>query len=89
MLEIKTSLDWNSVETEIRKLGNSLPMFKHDIKKICDTIRPEIAKLGNLEVENRRLHSRTTERACYQQVQKINESLKLVQKFHLMALLST
>jgi hypothetical protein len=89
MLSIQTSLDWNAVETEIRKLGNNLPMFKHDIKRICDTIRPEISKLGNLEVENRRTHSRSSYQDCQRQVQKINETLKLVQKFHLMSLLST
>jgi hypothetical protein len=88
MLEIKSSLDWNSVETEIKHLGKMLPMFQHDIKRLCDTIRPEVAKLSNLEVDHRRAHSTATHRYCQQQVQKINETLKLFQKFHLMALLA-
>jgi hypothetical protein len=88
MLEIKSSLDWSSVETEIKNLGNMLPMFKNDIKKICDTIRPEISKLSSLEVEHRRIHSTATNRYCQQQVQIINERLKLFQKFYLMALLA-
>jgi hypothetical protein len=89
MLKIETSLDWNNIETEIKQLGRTMPMFKHDIKRLCDTIRPEITKLGNLEVEHRRMHSRTTDRDCKQQVEKINETLKLFQKFHLMALLGS
>jgi hypothetical protein len=88
MLEIQTSLDWSSVETEIKNLGSTLPMFKGDIKKLCDSIRPEISKLSGLEVEHRRIRSTATHRYCQQQVQKINETLKLFQKFHLMALLS-
>jgi hypothetical protein len=88
MLEIKSSLDWNSVETEIKRLGKMLPMFQHDIKKLCDTVRPEIAKLSNLEVDHRRTRSTASHRYCQQQVQKINETLKLFQKFHLMALLA-
>jgi hypothetical protein len=87
MLSIQTSLDWNAVETEVKHLGNTLPMFRQDIKRICDSIRPEIAKLANLEVENRRVHSKTTEQNCRKQAQKINDTLKLFQKFHLMALL--
>jgi hypothetical protein len=87
MLEIKSSLDWNSVETQIKQLGKTLPMFKHDIKRICDTVRPEIAKLSSLEVEHRRMRSTATRRYCQHQVDKINEILKLFQKFHLMALL--
>lgn len=88
MLKIETSLDWNSVETEIKDLGKLLPMFKGDIKKLCDSIRPEISKLSSLEVEHRRVRSTATARYCRQQVEKINETLKLFQKFHLMALLA-
>jgi hypothetical protein len=87
MLKIESSLDWNSVETEIKQLGKTMPMFQRDIKRICDTVRPEITKLSTLEVEHRRVRSTATHRYCQQQVQKINETLKLFQKFHLMALL--
>jgi hypothetical protein len=87
MLKIETSLDWANVETEIQRLGNTMPMFKHDIKHICDTIRPEITVLSKLELEYRRQNTSTNSRKCREQVQKINDSLKLFQKFHLMALL--
>lgn len=88
MLEIKTSLDWNRVESEIRKLGDTLPMFRHDIKKICEGIRPKIVILSNLEIEDRRTHSSATARRCREQADKINQDLKLFKKFHLMALLA-
>jgi len=87
MLQIKTSLDWANIETEITRLGNTLPMFKHDIKRICESIRPEITTLSKLELENRRQQTSTTARKCREQADKINETLKLFQKFHLMALL--
>lgn len=86
-MKIQTSLDWSQVETEIKKLGNTLPMFKHDIKHLLEGIRPEITKLSLLEVEDRRRHSPRTKKDCQQQVDKINQTLKLFQKFHLMALL--
>jgi hypothetical protein len=87
MLKISNSLDWSQVETEIKNLGNTLPMFRHDIKHVLNNIRPEITKLSMLEVEDRRSRNTRTRRDCQQQVDKINESLKTFQKFHLMALL--
>jgi len=88
MLQIKTSLDWQHVETEIHKLGNTLPMFKHDIVRLTKTVREEVTVLSKLEVEQRSTRSRTLEQQCRTQVAKINETLKLFQKFHLMALLA-
>lgn len=88
MLKIETSLDWSNVETELHRLGNLLPAFKHDIKRIQDGLRPEIAKLSNLEVEDRRRHSPATRKYCNEQVELINERLKVVQNIHLMALLA-
>ncbi len=88
MLKIQTSLDWANTETEIQKLGNLLPAFRHDIKKILESIRPEVTKLGNLEVEDRRMHNSATRRRCQQQVDLTNERLKLFAKFHLMAVLA-
>lgn len=87
-MKIETSLDWPKVETELHKLGNLLPSFKHDIKRVCDTVRTEITILSNLEVENRRVHSHRTQQRCQEQANKINEILKTVSKYHLMALLA-
>ena len=88
MLKIETSLDWQHVHTEIQKLGNNLSMFKHDIKLLSKTVQDEVTELSKLEVEHRSRRSKTTHKQCQAQVAKINETLKLFQKFHLMALLS-
>jgi len=87
-MKIENSLDWPKVEQELIKLGNLLPSFRHDIKRVCDNVRGEITTLSKLEVEHRRLHSNRTAKDCQQQIDKINEILKTVSKFHLMALLA-
>ena len=88
MKELHNSLDWTSIEEDLKGLANTLPMFKHDINRFIKTLRQEVAELGNLEVENRRNHTRITAQRCQEKVDKINEELKLIHKFHLMSLLA-
>lgn len=88
MLQIKTSLDWSKVETEIIKLGHLLPEFNQDIKRIRNNISSMIKILSQLEVETRTTRSRSANDKCVKQVEKINEELKQLQKIHLMSLLS-
>lgn len=88
MLEIKTSLDWSKIETEIRKLGNMLPMFDGDVKRILNHVSTMIKELSQLEVHARNTKSRSSIRDCESKVHKINEELKQIQKFHLMSMLS-
>ena len=88
MLEIKTSLDWSKVETEIRKLGSLLPEFDQDIKRIRNSINDKIRELSQLEVEARATRSRILTEKCNKKAASINEELKQLQKFHLMSLLS-
>lgn len=88
MLEIKTSLDWAKTETEIRKLGNMLPMFNGDVKRILTGISAMVKELSQLEVEARNTRSRACAIQCENKVRKINEDLKQIQKFHLMSMLS-
>lgn len=88
MLEIKTSLDWAKTETEIRKLGNMLPMFDGDVKRILTGISAMVKELSQLEVEARNTRSRACANQCESKVRKINEDLKQIQKFHLMSMLS-
>ena len=87
-MKIETSLDWPKVQQELNKLGNLLPSFKHDIKRVCDTLKQEITILSQLEVENRRIHNPGTQRRCQEQAEKINEILKTISKYHLMAVLA-
>ena len=83
-----TSLDWNAIEAELNGLENTLPLFKHDVKRFLKAIREDITQLSKLEVELRRTHSKQLERECASKVTKINEQIKLVHKFHFMSLLA-
>ena len=88
MKELHNSLDWAEIEEDLKSLSNTLPMFKHDIQRFIRTIRQHVTELGNLEIENRRTHTRLTAQKCQEKVNKINEELKLIHKFHLMSLLA-
>jgi hypothetical protein len=88
MIEIKTSLDWSKTETELRKLGNMLPMFEADIKRIINHVSGMVKELSQLEVEARNTRSRSIVARCESKAARINEELKRVQKFHLMAMLT-
>ena len=76
MLEIKNSLDWPKVETEIRKLKNTVPMFEADIKRVSNYINSLITELSQLEVKARSTRSRSVTDDCSKKVAKINEELK-------------
>ena len=88
MLEIKSSLDWSKAETELRKLGSMLPMFEADIKRVINRVNDLVKELSQLEVHARNTKSRLSICNCENKVQKINEELKQIQKFHLMSMLS-
>jgi hypothetical protein len=88
MIEIKTSLDWAKTETELRKLGRMLPMFEADIKRIINHVSDMVKELSQIEVEARNSRSRSLAAKCESKAARINEELKQVQKFHLMAMLT-
>ena len=88
MLEIKNSLDWPKVETEIRKLKKTVPMFEADLKRVSNHIGSLVTELSQLEVKARSTRSRSVTEDCSKKVSKINEELKQIQKYHLMAVLS-
>jgi len=88
MLEIKNSLDWPKVESEIRKLGNMMPIFEADTKRVIKHVSQMITELSKLEVEARNTKSKSTIKRCEEKASKINEELKQIQKFHLMSMLS-
>jgi septal ring factor EnvC (AmiA/AmiB activator) len=88
MLQIKTSLDWSKVETEIRKLGHLLPEFDQDIKRISASISNQVRELSQLEVDARASRRKGAIDLCSKKAEKINEELKQFQKFHLMSLMS-
>ena len=88
MKRLETSLDWVVIESELKSLENTLPLFKHDVIRFIKAIREDVTALSKLEVELRRTHSKQLKRECSSKVTKINEQLKLVHKFHLMSLLA-
>lgn len=88
MKKLETSLDWVAIEAEIKGLENTLPLFKHDVQRFIKSIREDVTSLSKIEVEYRRTHSKQLARECASKVEKINEQIKLVHKFHLMSLLA-
>jgi hypothetical protein len=88
MIEIRNSLDWAKTETELRRLGNMLPMFEADIKRIINHVNGMVKELSQLEVEARNTRSKSLAVKCQNKTAKINEELRQVQKFHLMAMLT-
>jgi regulator of replication initiation timing len=88
MLEIKNSLDWPKTDTELQKLGNMLPMFKADIKRIRNHIGSMVTELSKMEILVRSTRSRSAADNCSKQVEKINLELRQIQKFHLMSVMS-
>ena len=88
MLEIKNSLDWPRVETEIRRLKKTVPMFEADLIRLSKHIGSLVTELSQLEVTARSTRSRSVTDDCSKKVAKINEELKQIQKFHLMSVLS-
>jgi phage host-nuclease inhibitor protein Gam len=88
MIQIRTSLDWAKTELELRKLGRMLPMFEADIKRIINHVSDMVRELSQLEVEARNNRSRSLAAKCESKATRINEELKQVQKFHLMAMLT-
>jgi hypothetical protein len=87
-MQIRTSLDWAKTETELRKLGRMLPMFEADIKRIINHVSDMVKELSQIEVEARNSRSRSLAAKCESKAARINEELKQVQKFHLMAMLT-
>ena len=88
MLEIKSSLDWASTETELRKLGNMLPMFRADIKRIVNHVNDMVKELSQLEVHARNTRTSSAVKRCNEKAAEINNELKQIQKIHLMSMLS-
>jgi hypothetical protein len=88
MMQIRTSLDWAKTESELRKLGRMLPMFEADIKRIINHVSDMVKELSQIEVEARNSRSRSLAAKCESKAARINEELKQVQKFHLMAMLT-
>ena len=88
MQQLKSSLDWAKIETEIRKLGNLMPIFNNDIKRFTRHIDSLVKELSKLEVKARTRKSASVAAECENLVNQINAEIKQVEKIHLMSMLS-
>jgi hypothetical protein len=85
---IKSSLDWAKVETELRSLGELMPVFKNDITRFTKHINAMVQDLSKLELKARTRKSTTFAAECEELVKKINAEIKQIEKIHLMSMLS-
>jgi hypothetical protein len=88
MLKITNSLDWAQTETDLDKLGDLVPMFRHDIKRLSNNIHLQVQELSKLELKARTTKSRLALQACQDKLDEINNELKQIEKIHLMSVLS-
>lgn len=87
-MELHTSLDWVNLKDEIRRMSKLLPAFSHDFYRITLNLDKLVKELGNIEVEVRSRKTHAAKDACKKKVKQINDELKLIQKIHLMSVLS-
>jgi hypothetical protein len=88
MEQLKTSLDWQDIEKELRQLGKSSPEFKFNIIKFCAGISSEVRKLSDIEIDIRRRPSDMLLVKHRDQANKINDAIKLFSQTHLLHLFS-
>ena len=81
-MKIQSSLEWNSVLTELRRQIGELP-YNSDLWKMLSNIDDMVDDLSRNEVEARRKRSSKTEK----QLQEINEAIDRLEKLLLMAAL--
>ena len=88
MKELKTSLDWEEIYDEVRRLGKMMPEFSADFYKLTIRLKSLVAELGNLEIEYKRRRTISSKEACQKKVNQINAEIKMIEKIHLMRILS-
>lgn len=79
---IKNSLEWNKVETDLKRQARNLSNYR-DINKMIDNIRKNIKLLSNAEIELRRGSKYKAEEI----LTKINEDIEMVEEYLLIATL--
>lgn len=81
-MQIKSSLEWDKVLTELRRQIGELP-YNPDLWKMLNNIDDMVDDLSKNEVEARRKRSSNTEK----QLREINEAIDRLEKLLLMAAL--
>lgn len=72
-MEIKTSLDWQSVKAELIKLADATGKHQREMKKIVENIELMIWDLSKEEVECRRQQKQT--KRHQEMITKINQEI--------------
>ena len=80
-MQIQSSLDWNSVHSELRNQIGQLP-YNPDLRKMLNTISNMVSELSSLEVETRRLNKPEYSK---EKVDEINKSIDHLEKLLLIA----
>ena len=84
--EIESSLDWPTVEGQIRELAKTAPEFRFDVVKFCSGMRSEINKLSQIELKYRQQRRDSILQQHRDQCDKINRAVKDFGSIHLMHL---
>lgn len=80
-MQIQSSLDWNSVHSELRNQIGQLP-YNPDLRKMLNNISNMVSELSSMEVETRRLNKPEYTK---EKVDEINKSIDHLEKLLLIA----
>jgi hypothetical protein len=80
-MQIQTSLDWQSVHSDLRTQIGQLP-YNPDLRKMLNNISDMVSELSSLEVETRRLNKPEYSK---EKVDSINKAIDHLEKLLLIA----
>ena len=80
-MQIQSSLDWNSVHSELRNQIGQLP-YNPDLRRMLNNISNMVSELSSLEVEARRIHKPEYNK---EKVDDINKAIDHLEKLLLIA----
>lgn len=80
-MQIQSSLDWNSVHSELRTQIGQVP-FNPDLRRMLNNISNMVSELSSLEVESRRINKPEYNK---EKVDDINKAINHLEKLLLIA----
>ena len=80
-MQIQSSLDWNTVHSELRRQIGQLP-YNPDLRKMLNNISDMVSELSSREVETRRLNKPEYSK---EKVDEINKAIDHLEKLLLVA----
>jgi uncharacterized membrane protein len=80
MIELENSLEWGECETKLLRMSTGLSYFS-DIKRLIHNVQLEVTQLSIAEVETRRCKHDVSSNV----LAKVNDSIKMVEEFILVA----